>query len=201
MLLFETPGLLEEAAHVLEQDRAYVRAGVFRHPWDVTLLHRQNNPLFLLAKSVHFFAEGLRIVRRRRFAQSTDTATWLDGDMYPPYYKHTFHFQTDGWVSSDSAKVYEITTETLFVGRQDAMQRLTLTALSAFLGRPGASAKIQKRPIVVELAAGTGRFATYVRDNWPHIDYVVSDLSPFYLERARENMRYWERTAGQKSTN
>lgn len=197
VLLFETPGLLEEAALVLEQDRAYVRAGVFRHPWDITPLHRQNNPLYLLAKSVHFFVEGLRIVRRRR-EQKADTATWLEGDMYPSYYKHTFHFQTDGWVSSASADVYEITTETLFIGRQDAMQRLTLVALSDFLGRPQSGNRARPRPNVVEMAAGTGRLATFVRDNWPDIDYVVSDLSPFYLEKARDNMGYWERTAGRK---
>jgi hypothetical protein len=34
--------------------------------------------------------------------------------------------QTDGWLSDASARVYEVSTETLFLGRQDAMQRQTL---------------------------------------------------------------------------
>lgn len=197
VLFLETFGLFEEAAHVLYQDRDYVRKRVFNHPWDISLFHRQHNPFFMLANVARFLVEGASIVRKRKL-QNPDTATWLEGDMYPPYYKHTFHYQTDGWVSSASADVYEITTETLFVGRQDAMQRLTLTALSDFLGRPGSPCKIDGTPRVVEIAAGTGRVATYVRDNWPGIDYVVSDLSPFYLEKARGNMRYWERTAGRK---
>ena len=37
--------------------------------------------------------------------------------------------QTDGWLSDASARVYEVSTETLFLGRQDAMQRQTLVRL------------------------------------------------------------------------
>jgi ubiquinone/menaquinone biosynthesis C-methylase UbiE len=40
---------------------------------------------------------------------------------------------------------------------------------------------------VLEVACGTGRFSTFVRDAHPEIDMTVSDLSPFYLEAAREN--------------
>jgi ubiquinone/menaquinone biosynthesis C-methylase UbiE len=46
---------------------------------------------------------------------------------------------------------------------------------------------------VLEVGAGTGRFATFFRDNYPRANLTVSDLSPFYLEKARENMAYWER--------
>lgn len=47
------------------------------------------------------------------------------------YYQDVnFHYQTDGWFSSDSAKVYEASTESLFLGRQDAMQRSTLVPIS-----------------------------------------------------------------------
>ena len=45
---------------------------------------------------------------------------------------------------------------------------------------------------MLEVGAGTGRFATFVRDNYPHATLTVSDLSPFYLQEARNNMRYWE---------
>lgn len=40
--------------------------------------------------------------------------------------------------------------------------------------------------------AGTGRFTTFVRDNYPYATLTVSDLSPFYLEKAREELMYWE---------
>lgn len=48
---------------------------------------------------------------------------------------------------------------------------------------------------VLEVGAGTGRVATFVRDNYPAARLTVSDLSPFYLEKAASAMAYWERCA------
>jgi len=56
---------------------------------------------------------------------------WLGrSNLYPDYYQNNFHYQTDGWFSAASADVYEVSTETLFVGRQDAMQRGTLVPIT-----------------------------------------------------------------------
>lgn len=41
---------------------------------------------------------------------------WLESGLYPEYYLNTWHYQTDGWLSEESAKVYETSTETVFVG-------------------------------------------------------------------------------------
>ena len=68
--------------------------------------------------------------------------------------------QTDGWLSEQSAKVYEVSTETLFLGRQDAMQRQTLVPLAkALQGRPASGRGVR----ALEIAAGTGRFATFIK--------------------------------------
>ena len=58
-------------------------------------------------------------------------------------------------LSARSAKIYETSTETLFVGRQDAMQRGTLVPLRDFMAGKDAS-----QMTALEVAAGTGRFAT-----------------------------------------
>ena len=68
--------------------------------------------------------------------------------------------QTDGWLSSQSARIYESSTETLFVGRQDAMQRQTLVPLAPFMRRLPFRAEAPK---VIDIAAGTGRFATFIK--------------------------------------
>jgi ubiquinone/menaquinone biosynthesis C-methylase UbiE len=102
-----------------------------------------------------------------------------------------FHYQTDGWLSSDSANAYEASTETLFLGRQDAMQRQTLIPLLKHFQNSPKS--------ILEVAAGTGRFATFVRDNFPDADLTVTDLSPFYLEKARDNDKYWREYRGEKA--
>lgn len=41
--------------------------------------------------------------------------------------------QTDGWLSSRSAAVYEFSTETLFFGRQDSMQRTCLLPIADYM--------------------------------------------------------------------
>ena len=93
-------------------------------------------------------------------------------------------------MSSDSANVYETSTETLFLGRQDSMQRTSLPPIVEL------SKKFKKehgRPMrVLEVACGTGRFMTFVRDNLPlDTEYTALDLSPFYLEKASDNDEYW----------
>ena len=68
--------------------------------------------------------------------------------------------QTDGWLSEKSASIYEASTETLFLGRQDAMQRQSLVPLHKFMqGRQADGSGTS----MLEVACGTGRFATFVK--------------------------------------
>ena len=69
--------------------------------------------------------------------------------------------ETDGWFSADSAEIYESSTETLFLGRQDAMQRSTLVPLARHL--QGAGVQTGAGLKLLEVACGTGRFATYIK--------------------------------------
>ena len=105
-------------------------------------------------------------------------------------------------MSQDSANVYETSTETLFLGRQDAMQRISLEPIIAQSKEFVAGSALQEEPTtqkkpmrVLEIACGTGRFMTFVRDNLPlDTEYTAIDLSPFYLEKARDNDAYWRKT-------
>jgi ubiquinone/menaquinone biosynthesis C-methylase UbiE len=116
-------------------------------------------------------------------------------DLYPKYYRNAFHYQTDGWMSHDSAKVYDTSTESLFLGRQDAMQRTALVPLIEHAKKlgTGSDSGSSNRPMkVLEVACGTGRFMTFARDNLPlDSEYTALDLSPFYLDRAREYDSQW----------
>ena len=81
--------------------------------------------------------------------------------------------------------MYEASTETLFLGRQDAMQRTSLVPVRAWLnGRDFSAGPVA----ALEVGAGTGRFATFVKDNYPSWDLTLTDLSPFYLAEARSNI-------------
>ena len=101
-------------------------------PFDMEPTHRQFNPLYSMRQSLRFFEEATATLQRK--AEKAATDVWMnDSNLYPNYYRHTFHYQTDGWFSEKSAKVYDTSTETLFVGRQDAMQRHTLVPFGRFM--------------------------------------------------------------------
>ncbi|KXZ46713.1 hypothetical protein GPECTOR_41g677 [Gonium pectorale] len=173
----------------ISQDLENIQSGAYPMPWDMAPAHRQNNPLFMLRRTAQFMGESVATLKRR--VRETPDKLWLSSKLYPRYYTNTYHYQTDGWFSDWSASVYEHSTETLFFGRQDAMQRTGLLPIADFVreaeaqGRPASSLRL------LEVAAGTGRFHTFIKDAYPDLPSVVSDLSPFYLARARSNLRYW----------
>ena len=68
------------------------------------------------------------------------------------------------------------------------MQRASLVPISRYISN---SSKPASSLRLLEVAAGTGRFHTFIKDNWPDMPSVLSDLSPFYLSKARENIEYW----------
>jgi ubiquinone/menaquinone biosynthesis C-methylase UbiE len=182
--------LLREVFLVYAQDYKYVKEGLLKLPWDalirdngLQLSHRQSSPLFAFTETLGSIRESVAILSRRN--KQSSEGVFMDGtsnSFYPDYYLNDFHYQSDGWMSSDSANKYEASTETLFLGRQDAMQRQTLI--------PILNSRIKPESIL-EVACGTGRFGTFTRDNFPTAKTTYSDLSPFYLEKARKNDQYW----------
>lgn len=102
--------------------------------------------------------------------------------------------------------MYETSTETLFIGRQDAMQRHSLLPITSWLASRGLPSSGEGASLL-EVACGTGRFMTFVRDNYPGMNLTASELSPFYLQasgswnearqrQARLNFVLFHRMAG-----
>ena len=187
--------LLVEAALCYEQDYEQIQMGVYREPWDMNPTHRQFFPQNILAQTNRLVRDVIGTLTRVSRAEPKDkrvdfSLAGLKDENYPKYYVTAFHYQNNGWMSKDSADVYEVSTETLFLGRQDAMQRTSLPALMERAKR------VRDRPMkVLEVACGTGRFMTFARDNLPlDTEYTAVDLSPFYLDAARDNDAYWMRT-------
>jgi hypothetical protein len=185
--------LVSEAVQVYKQDLKRVNDGTHRAPYDMDPRHRQFNPAFVADKSLRFASEARSTLRKhaaatkqraspesgREATEAADavpgTRVWLSSPLYPDYYLNTFHWQTDGWLSKESAKVYEVSTETLFVGRQDAMQRTALAPLREWFDETQQSATGENVKLL-EMACGTGRFLTFTRDTYPQIDAVGLDL-------------------------
>ena len=115
------------------------------------------------------YVTGLCLVSRscQILPAATQTRVW--GQQYRPDVYVVV--QTDGWLSEGSAAVYENSTETLFLGKQDAMQRQTLVPLSAFMAPRGPRGRGTR---LLELACGTGRFATFIKVPHDHMPVLLN---------------------------
>lgn len=177
--------LLKDLRALLARDLANIEAGCYRMPHDLA-----ETPVKALAMAPRYFRD-LRDVERRRHA-GDNSEVFRDStqrDNYPRYYLQNFHYQTDGWLSRESAELYDHQVEVLFGGGADAMRRQALVPLHHLMkGRRVADTRM------IDLACGTGRFLTFVKDNYPRLPVTALDLSPAYIEQARDTLKPWRRS-------
>ncbi len=178
------PALRKAYFDLWKQDRANVEAGLYAPPKDVRL---RDLPRAL--KSSRAFFADVSAVDRRRVARSgveVRKAAAADADRYPTYYRQNFHYQSDGWLSDESAEIYDTQVEALFTGAADAMRRGALAEISREL-----KGKDQRGMRLLDLACGTGRFLTQVMETFPRVRASGLDLSPNYAAHARGLLKPW----------
>ena len=105
----------------------------------------------------------------------------------PEYYQRNFHFQTDGYLSNDSADLYEHQVEILFSGSADAMRRLIIPQLKSAYAGQGEGLHF------LEIAGGTGRLTRFMKLAYPKARITVLDLSYPYLKKAQQNLKKFDR--------
>ena len=178
----KTDAILRDLAALLARDLENIRAGHYRMPHDLA-----DTPVRAIARARAYF-DDLREVERRRHDRSAFEVreTEPTGGDYPPYYLQNFHYQTDGWLSRRSARLYDHQVEVLFGGGADAMRRQALVPLNdSMRGRRVAETRL------IDVGCGTGRFLTFVKDNYPRLPVTALDLSEAYLEEARDQLARW----------
>lgn len=107
-----------------------------------------------------------------------------DGVELPDYFTQDFHFQTGGYLTDESAKIYDVQVETLFYGSAQLMRRVCLRhVMDAVAGHD------QRTIALLDVACGTGRFLREVRRALPAIKLTGVDLSQTYLDEAERHMR------------
>jgi ubiquinone/menaquinone biosynthesis C-methylase UbiE len=177
----KTNTILADLQNLLARDWANIEAGYYRMPHDLF-----RAPAEALRGAPAYFRE-LRVVEERRHAgRSQEVLETADRGRYPRYYLQNFHYQSDGWFSRESARRYDHQVEVLFGGGADAMRRQALVPLHDALRERGV-----RGSRLVDLACGTGRFLTFVKDNYPALHVTALELSPDYLDEAREMLRPW----------
>jgi ubiquinone/menaquinone biosynthesis C-methylase UbiE len=165
------------------KDRANIEAGLYPAPNDV----RVEKALSAVRSSVNFFRDLPRVDQRRLERNGAEVREAAKGEgRYPTYYLQNFHYQSGGWLSEESAKLYDTQVEILFGGAADAMRRIALGALARAL-----KGKDQRRVKLIDLACGNGRFLRQIVDAFPRIPATGLDLSPQYCEEARKRLADW----------
>lgn len=175
--------LLSDLGTLLAQDQRNVRDGLYRAPYDQI----PNLPAWL-AGAIRYFRDLPAVTQRRRRNGWRDVDTEVPSGLQalPDYYRRNFHFQTDGYLSEHSARLYDHQVEVLFLGAADAMRRQALPSIGAFVRRAGGN-----RPRLLDIGCGTGQFLTFVRDSFSDIDVIGIDISRPYLAEAKRRLARW----------
>jgi ubiquinone/menaquinone biosynthesis C-methylase UbiE len=150
-------------------------------------LYPQSEPAGSLAEHLQslraMFADLPGAMRRRMSDDARSVAAYAGAAGLPDYYTQDFHFQTGGYLSEDSAKLYDVQVETLFYGAAGAMRRAGLEPIAAFM-----RGKDQRATELLDVGCGTGRFLREVRLAYPALRAKGLDLSQAYLEEARRHL-------------
>lgn len=108
---------------------------------------------------------------------------------YPPYFRRTFHWQTDGYLSRRSARLYDVGVEFLFAGTADVMRRQVIPPITRFLSERRSKDPKAKRARLLDVACGTGRTLAQIHLAHPDVRLFGMDLSPYYLHESRQTLR------------
>ena len=169
--------LLADLGRLLVEDAAAVGAG--RYP----PMPEAGDSLSEHFARIRAMIRDVPVALSRRAAEDTEsarTAPLADTGALPDYYAQDFHFQTGGYLTEESARLYDVQVETLFMGAAGPMRRRALGAIfDAVHGRD------QRQLKLLDVACGTGRFLRQVRLAFPRLELCGLDLSPAYLSEGR----------------
>jgi ubiquinone/menaquinone biosynthesis C-methylase UbiE len=170
--------LLRDLMGVLMQDATAVRDGLYPPMSDEPPLPVQ------LARIRNMLADLPSALARRNARDASTAENTENNEHLPDYFVQDFHFQTGGYLTDDSAKLYDLQVETLFYGAAGAMRRQALRPIAAYMhGRD------QRQVRLLDVACGTGRFLRAVRLAYPAMKLAGLDLSRPYLDEARRHLK------------
>ena len=169
--------LREDLLALFRRDLRNAAAGLYPMPRDVDGLPT------LLARSRDFFTDVPEAARRKAEARGHDVYTDALAEKLPAYFLQNFHFQSGGYLTEQSARLYDTQVEVLFQGSANAMRRQCLVPLAGFL-----RGKDQRRLRLLDAACGTGRFLRFVKEAFPRLAATGADLSAAYLDEARRHL-------------
>lgn len=127
-----------------------------------------------------------RIIMRARRNAYSDLPASEDLSRYPSYFLRAFHWQTDGYLSRQSAEIYDLSVEFLFLGAADVMRRQVIAPLAERFAQQ--ADRRQRR--ILDVACGAGSTLRQLAHVFPDASLHGVDLSPYYVQVARKRLEH-----------
>lgn len=170
--------LIASLRELLVTDAAAVRRGLYPVMEQEGLSTGEH-----IRRLAEMFRELPATIGRREAADAGSARLAPQANAVPSYYAQDFHYQAGGYLSEQSARLYDVQVETLFYGSAAAMRRAGLRPIAeAIRGRD------QRQLRLLDVACGTGRFLRQVRLAFPALRLCGLDLSETYLEEAKRHL-------------
>jgi ubiquinone/menaquinone biosynthesis C-methylase UbiE len=171
--------LLQDVIKLQAQDARNVRDGIYPAPIE------EGGSLSSHIEAIrHMFADLPESAERRAEKRTAEAASLPEAQGLPAYYAQNFHYQSGGYLTGDSAKLYDVQVETLFMGAAGAMRRQAIPLIAGFVrGRD------QRQLKLLDVACGSGRFLDQLAQAFPAMEMTGTDLSQAYLDEAARYLR------------
>jgi ubiquinone/menaquinone biosynthesis C-methylase UbiE len=171
----DTRTLLADLAQLMLADARAVQDGIYP-----PLPDAGDTPFEHLARIRHMFAYLPSALLRRGTEDASSARQSPEAAHLPDYFTQDFHFQTGGYLTDESAKLYDVQVETLFMGAAGPMRRAAFKPIADALRW-----RDQRNLKLLDVACGTGRFLRQVRLAYPALTLTGLDLSSPYLTEAQ----------------
>ncbi|MBO44885.1 MAG: ubiquinone biosynthesis methyltransferase UbiE [Rhodospirillaceae bacterium] len=179
----DTKAIVKDLKRLFARDWTNIEAGLYQAPED-----QWPNPLAVLRQSTRYFRD-LKKVNQRKYNGGVQEVAKTNSTMrLPDYYLQNFHYQSDGYLSAESAQLYDYQVEVLFTGGADAMRRQALVPINSAIRQKG-----MRNCRLLDVGCGTGRFLKSIKQNSPRLNVSGLDLSRPYLDKAQSNLAPWSR--------
>ncbi|MCC6138826.1 MAG: class I SAM-dependent methyltransferase [Bdellovibrionaceae bacterium] len=180
-----------------EELRSAFKAIYELHKWDIENVEKGLYPKSVLQTRSAFkhalslsrvMSDAVKVGMRMRQQKNYDFSEQaLDiGEGLPEYYVRNFHFQTDGYLSEDSAKIYDHQVEILFNGSAQTMRRLSLIPILKKYSREDTFS-------ILDIGCGTGSLTVDLARTFPKAQITAIDLSFPYLKQAQRRLKKFPR--------
>jgi ubiquinone/menaquinone biosynthesis C-methylase UbiE len=174
------------ALALMARDAANMRAGLY--PMPAELRPRPG----AVGEMADYWRDLPKVALRRRMKRGQETVERPAPEKagYPRYYLQNFHYQSGGWLTEESADLYDTQVEVLFGGLAQAMRRQGVVPVVEWLRARGAAdgPEVGAGFALLDLATGTGAMLEAVAQAAPGLALHGLELSPAYLDKAQHRL-------------